>query len=91
MVESSNLGRPTVFVYDRYPGGVGYAQRGYDLIDDWLELSRQLVSECPCTGGCPSCVGLANLRPPLHQDPDLAGGYPVPNKDATVMLLGLLR
>lgn len=90
MVESSNLGRPTVFVYDRYPGGVGYSQVGYDGIEQWLELCRQIVSECPCTGGCPSCVGLANLRPPLHQDPDLGGGYPVPSKDATILLLARL-
>jgi len=37
-------------------------------------------------GGCPTRVGLANLRPPLHQDPDLGGGYPVPNKDAAELI-----
>jgi hypothetical protein len=34
---------------------------------------------------------LANLRPPQHHDPDLSFGYPVPNKQATILLLELLR
>ncbi len=91
LVNSSNLGVPTIFVYDRYPGGVGFAGKGYELMDEWLELCRAIVNECPCESGCPSCVGLANLRPPLHQDPDLGGGYPVPNKQATILLLRLLE
>ena len=91
MVDSANLGVPTIVVYDRYSGGIGYAQTGYDLIDDWLAMCRGIVGECPCDEGCPSCVGLANLRPPLHHDPDLAGGYPVPNKQATIILLEMIR
>jgi len=90
LVDSSNLPGPAIFVYDRYPGGVGYAQKGYQLLEQWVELCRSIVTDCPCQDGCPSCVGLANLRPPLHQDPDLAGGYPVPDKAATIALLELL-
>ncbi len=90
MVESSNLGEPTIIIYDRYIGGLGFAQTGYDLIDTWLDMCREIVTDCPCTGGCPSCVGLANLRPPIHGDPDLTRGYPAPNKDATIELLRLL-
>ncbi len=86
-VESSNFGVPTIIVYDRYSGGLGFAQQGFERMDDWLDICRQIVGECPCRGGCPSCVGLANLRPPIHHDPDLGAGYPVPNKDATVLLL----
>jgi DEAD/DEAH box helicase domain-containing protein len=91
IVDSSNLGTPTIIVYDRYPGGPGFAQRGYDLLETWLEMSDRIVRECPCQTGCPSCVGLPSLRPPIHHDPDLAGGYPVPDKQAAVMLLGLVR
>jgi len=90
LVESSNLGEPTIIVYDRYIGGLGFAQTGYDLIDTWLDMCREIVTECPCTDGCPSCVGLANLRPPIHGDPDLNSGCPVPNKDATILLLNEL-
>ena len=50
-----------------------------------------MVAECPCDEGCPSCVGLPNLRPAIHSDPDLMRGYPMPNKGATVRLLELLR
>ena len=91
MVDSANLGRPTIVVYDRYSGGVGFAQTGYELIDEWLTIARQIVSECPCDAGCPSCVGLANLRPPIHHDPDLSSGYPVPNKAATILLLAAIE
>ena len=87
VVDSSNLGVPTVFVYDRYPGGVGFSQKGYQLLDKWLDMCRSIVAECPCEAGCPSCVGLPNLRPPIHHDPALGAGYPVPNKQATMLLL----
>ena len=90
MVESANLGRPTVVIYDRYLGGLGFSQQGYELLETWLEMCGQIVRECPCEGGCPSCVGLANLRPPIHGDPDLGSGMPVPNKAATLLLLDLL-
>jgi DEAD/DEAH box helicase domain-containing protein len=47
---------PTVFVYDGHPGGVGFAARGYELFADWTARTAQLVRECPCRRGCPSCV-----------------------------------
>ena len=90
IVDSRNLGQPAIVVYDRYPGGLGFAQQGYELMDQWLDMARAIVRECPCRTGCPSCVGLANLRPPIHHDPDLGSGYRVPNKQATILLLALL-
>ncbi len=87
MVDSRNLGVPVIFVYDRFEGGLGFAQRGYEAMADWLDVCRRMVAECPCEGGCPSCVGLPNLRPPIHSDPDMGIGYPVPNKAATILLL----
>ncbi|MDP6445721.1 MAG: hypothetical protein QF805_18140 [Pirellulaceae bacterium] len=45
---------------------------------------------CPCEDGCPSCVGLPNLRPAIHSDPDLSRGYPIPDKRATMRLIELL-
>ena len=91
MVDSANRGAPTIVIYDRFQGGMGFAQRGYELIDDWLTMAALIVGDCPCDGGCPSCVGLANLRPPLHQNPDLQGGAPVPNKEATIIMLNMIR
>jgi DEAD/DEAH box helicase domain-containing protein len=59
-VRSPATGRPTVTVYEVYPGGVGYASRLYELHDDLLRDAAQLVADCPCAAGCPSCIG------PLH-------------------------
>ena len=89
LVDSSNLGVRAMFVYDRYPGGLGYAEKGYQFFAELLGFCRELVEECACSNGCPSCVGLPNLRPPLHHDPDLTGGYAIPDKQAAKLLLKL--
>jgi ATP-dependent helicase YprA (DUF1998 family) len=90
VVDSKNLGRATMILYDRYPGGLGYCEKGFHHMPALLALCRSMVVECPCPDGCPSCVGLPNLRPAIHSDPDLTRGYPIPNKAATVKLLELL-
>jgi len=90
VVDSKNLGQSTLIVYDRYPGGLGYAEKGFHHIERLLTVCAQLVGECQCEEGCPSCVGLPNLRPAIHSDPDLVRGYPLPNKAATLRLLDLI-
>jgi DEAD/DEAH box helicase domain-containing protein len=90
VVDSKNLGRSTMILYDRYPGGLGYSERGFQRIPDLLAIALEMVRDCPCEDGCPSCVGLPNLRPAIHSDPDLERGYPMPNKHATVRLLEIL-
>lgn len=90
VVDSKNLGVTCVIVYDRYPGGLGYAEKGYARIGELLALCQEIVTQCPCEQGCPSCVGLPNLRPAIHSDPDLTRGYPIPDKAATTRLLELL-
>jgi DEAD/DEAH box helicase domain-containing protein len=49
-------GRLTVFVYDGYDGGAGFAERGFQAARDWLAATRQAISGCDCEAGCPSCV-----------------------------------
>jgi DEAD/DEAH box helicase domain-containing protein len=56
-VRSPFTGRPTVTVYEVYPGGVGYAARLYQLHEELLRSAAELVADCPCAAGCPSCVG----------------------------------
>ena len=90
VVDSKNLGRTTMILYDRYPGGLGYSERGFQHMPQLLAICLEMVRDCPCEDGCPSCVGLPNLRPAIHSDPDLDRGYPMPNKLATVRLLELL-
>jgi len=48
--------RPTVFVYDGHPGGVGITERGFDEFEGWVEDTAELLRACPCSSGCPSCV-----------------------------------
>lgn len=90
MVDSSNLGQPALFLYDRYQGGLGFAEHGYHEITELLRRCHTLIQECGCQEGCPSCVGLPTLRPPIHIDPDAGGGFPIPNKAAAVALLTIL-
>ena len=90
VVDSQNLGQSTMILYDRYPGGLGYSEQGYYRISQLLQLCHQMVSECDCEDGCPSCVGLPQLHPAIHSDPDLLRGYPMPNKQAAIHLLELL-
>lgn len=90
VVDSKNLGRTTMILYDRYPGGLGYAERGFAQMPQVLAICWEMVRDCPCEEGCPSCVGLPNLRPAIHSDPDLTRGHPMPNKQATIRLLELL-
>jgi DEAD/DEAH box helicase domain-containing protein len=90
IVESSNTGSPTMFLYDRFEGGLGFVETGYHRIEDLLRGCLELVRECDCEEGCPSCVGLPILRPPIQQDPDAGGSWPIPNKESARLLLEAL-
>jgi len=50
------VGKAAIFIYDGYPGGVGLAQRGFDIILELLGQTLDLVKGCPCEQGCPSCI-----------------------------------
>ncbi len=52
----AQTGRPTVFVYDGHPGGVGIAERGFDAFEGWVADTARMLDGCPCHDGCPSCV-----------------------------------
>ena len=63
-------GRPTIFVYDGHPGGVGLTRRGYDAFEGWVEDTAKMLAGCPCERGCPSCVQspkCGNLNEPLDK------------------------
>jgi DEAD/DEAH box helicase domain-containing protein len=48
--------RPTVFVYDGHPGGVGITERGFESFEGWAADTTRMIEGCPCEQGCPSCV-----------------------------------
>jgi DEAD/DEAH box helicase domain-containing protein len=51
-----DTGKPQVFIYDAYPGGIGIAEKGFDLVEELWQTTLKAIKECPCEEGCPSCV-----------------------------------
>jgi DEAD/DEAH box helicase domain-containing protein len=86
-IDSSNLGRPTLFVFDRYPGGLGFAEQGVARLDELATSALSHLEACGCESGCPSCVGLPTLWPAQQQDPDLQPGRDIPGKESARALL----
>lgn len=71
---------PTVFIYDGFEGGIGLTEKAVHLFEKILETTYQLVKDCPCETGCPSCIyspKCGNENEPL-------------DKKATILLLKYL-
>jgi DEAD/DEAH box helicase domain-containing protein len=56
---------PTVFIYDNYPGGIGFSEPLFAMHDALIARTRELIDGCPCVSGCPSCVGPEGATGPL--------------------------
>ena len=66
----ADTGKPTIVIYDGYPGGAGVAELGYAAGRSHLEATLEAIAECPCDSGCPSCVQspkCGNLNEPLDK------------------------
>lgn len=50
-------GQPSVVLYDLVPAGIGFSEKLFELHDELMRRAHELVSECACEDGCPSCVG----------------------------------
>jgi DEAD/DEAH box helicase domain-containing protein len=59
---------PNIFIFDRYPGGVGFSETLYEKGSLLLEKALEIIEHCPCPGGCPSCVGPAVRAGGNHKD-----------------------
>ncbi|HET8590200.1 MAG TPA: Zn-binding domain-containing protein, partial [Nakamurella sp.] len=79
-VAHADTGEPTVIVYDGYPGGAGFAERGFTVAAGWLSAVRDAVRDCGCRSGCPSCV----------QSPKCGNGNHPLDKAAAVTVLDLV-
>ena len=76
-----DTGRAQIFIYDAYPGGIGIAEKGFDLIGQLWETTLKAIVECPCHEGCPSCI----------QSPKCGNNNrPLDKKAAQILLAGLL-
>ncbi len=56
---------PCIFVYDNYPGGIGFSEPLFRMHDDLVARTRELITSCPCEHGCPTCVGPVGNTGPL--------------------------
>ena len=74
-------GKAAVFIYDGVPGGVGLAERGYEVIEELLERVEGLLAECPCEEGCPACV---------HSPKCGSGNKPLDKQGALLLTRALL-
>jgi DEAD/DEAH box helicase domain-containing protein len=68
---------PTVFIFDAYPGGIGFSENLFDRHDELIHAVRSVIASCQCDYGCPNCVG-----PLLEVGPSA--------KDAALRILGLM-
>jgi DEAD/DEAH box helicase domain-containing protein len=73
-------GLPSVFVYDGYPGGAGFAERGFHQASTWLGATAAAIEACECPSGCPSCV----------QSPKCGNGNDPLDKPGAVRVLRLV-
>ena len=63
---------PNLYLYDAYPGGIGFSEplfRAHDLL---IHKTRELIAACGCEQGCPSCVGPAGDLAPRAKEAALA-------------------
>jgi DEAD/DEAH box helicase domain-containing protein len=73
-------GLPSVFVYDGYPGGAGFAEQGFHQASTWLAATAAAIEACECPSGCPSCV----------QSPKCGSGNEPLDKGGAVRVLRLV-
>jgi len=70
-------GEPMIFVYDGYEGGIGLAEKAFTLLPELFTRTHEMVRDCSCKKGCPSCI----YSPKCGND-----NVPL-DKEATVMIL----
>jgi DEAD/DEAH box helicase domain-containing protein len=63
---------PNLYLYDAYPGGIGFSEPLFRAHDILIERTRELIRACPCEAGCPSCVGPAGDLAPRAKEAALA-------------------
>jgi len=84
-VGSVNSPWQAIFIYERYPHGLGFTQKAYDRLDVLMPAVGDAIRSCPCDDGCPCCVGK-----PLRQYATWhyeRGEASIPSKAAALMIL----
>jgi DEAD/DEAH box helicase domain-containing protein len=63
---------PNLYLFDAYPGGIGFSEPLYSAHDILMQRTRELIVACECAEGCPSCVGPAGDLAPRAKEAALA-------------------
>jgi DEAD/DEAH box helicase domain-containing protein len=63
---------PNLYIYDAYPGGIGFSEPLFRVHDLLIHKTRELIAACACDEGCPSCVGPAGDLAPRAKEAALA-------------------
>lgn len=63
---------PNLYLYDAYPGGIGFSEPLFRVHDLLVQKTRELIAACPCEQGCPSCVGPTGDLAPRAKEAALA-------------------
>ena len=77
----------TVYLFDSVPGGVGLAERIYEVAGELVAQAATVVRDCCCAFGCPSCVGATHVAATAD---DARRGSRLDRKAATLELLAHL-
>jgi DEAD/DEAH box helicase domain-containing protein len=72
-----DTGKAQIFIYDAYPGGIGIAEKGFEIVEKLWQATLKLIKECPCQDGCPSCI----------QSPKCGNNNQPLDKEAAIILL----
>jgi DEAD/DEAH box helicase domain-containing protein len=70
--EEREFFEPNLYLYDAYPGGIGFSEPLYRVHDLLLRRTREMIAACPCESGCPSCVGPAGEKSERTKEAALA-------------------
>lgn len=78
----ADTGAAQIFIYDAFPGGVGIAEKGFELLAELWQATFATIHDCPCQDGCPSCI----------QSPKCGNNNEPLDKQAALLILsGLLK
>ncbi len=59
-LDAMDVFEPTIYLYDNFPGGIGFSAPLFDALPEILRQALDCLNACPCEVGCPSCVGPIN-------------------------------
>ncbi len=77
-----DTGKAQIFIYDAHPGGIGIAEKGFEIVEGLWQATLEAITGCPCEEGCPSCI----------QSPKCGNNNkPLDKKAAQILLEGLLN